>query len=696
MNRLARETSPYLRQHAENPVDWYAWGAEALERARSEGRPILLSIGYAACHWCHVMAHESFEDAETARVMNEWFVNIKVDREERPDLDAIYMSAVQAMTGHGGWPMTVFLTPDGVPFYGGTYFPPNDRQGMPSFRRVLTSVSTAFRERRGDVEAAAAQVRAMYGRIETSSAAGGAPTAAVLATAARGIARRYDERHGGVERAPKFPHAMALDFALAAWRRGLLPNGMIVARDSFLAMSRGGMHDQVGGGFHRYSVDDRWLVPHFEKMLYDNALLCRLGVHLHQVTRDPEIRQVVEDLIGWLSAEMTAPEGGFYSSLDADSEGEEGRFYVWTADEFGATLGDGARVAAAYWGVTRGGNFEGSNILHVAADADVSVARLGGALSREELQALVRRARAALGAARGRRTRPARDEKILASWNGLMVRALAEAARALEHDAARSLALRAGAFVMREMVDDGRVMRVWNPSRDAQRTPGFLDDQAAVALAALAMYELTFDASWVAHAQRLTEAMLRWFWDDGAAAFFDTAHDHEVLITRPRDITDNATPAGTLLAVELLLRLGDLLDRDAWRQRAVDVLSKTGDAVERYPLAFGHLLGAADMAVYGPIEVALLGEQSSVGFAALNRVVATQYVPGLVLAGGRPTDDVALLRHREPINGAPTAFVCRRYTCDAPTTLPDTLSAQLELAVDAPPVGDAAPSPPRR
>jgi hypothetical protein len=454
--------------------------------------------------------------------------------------------------------MTVFLTPGGVPFYGGTYFPPNDRQGMPSFRRVLTSASTAFRERRGDVEAAAAQVRAMYGRIETTRAASGAPTVAVLATAARGIARRYDERHGGFERAPKFPHAMALDFALAAWRRGLMPNGMIVARDSFLAMSRGGIHDQVGGGFHRYSVDDRWLVPHFEKMLYDNALLCRLGVHLHQVTRDPEIRLVIEDLVGWLGAEMTAPEGGFYSSLDADSEGEEGRFYVWGADEFDATLGADARAAAAHWGVTRAGNFEGQNILHVAADPDVTLARLGGGLTRDELQALVRRARAALGAARARRTRPARDEKILASWNGLMVRALADTARALDHDDARSLAMRAGTFVMREMVDEGRVVRVWRPSRAARRMPGFLDDQAAVALAALAMYELTFDESWAAHAERLTEAMLRWFWDPDSAGFFDTAHDHETLITRPHDITDNATPAGSSLAAELLLMMSEL------------------------------------------------------------------------------------------------------------------------------------------
>jgi len=685
MNRLAEETSPYLRQHAGNPVDWYPWGAEALDRARTDGRPILLSIGYAACHWCHVMAHESFEDPETARLMNESFVNIKVDREERPDLDAIYMSAVQAMTGHGGWPMTVFLTPDGVPFYGGTYFPPNDRQGMPSFRRVLGSVAAAFRERRGDVEAAAGQVRTMFARMQDAQAARGAPTVALLAGAARGVARRFDERSGGFEGAPKFPHAMALEFALVAWRRGLLPNGMIVARDSFLAMSRGGIHDQVGGGFHRYSVDAHWLVPHFEKMLYDNALLCRLGVHLYQVTRDLEIRTVVEDLVGWVAAEMTSPEGAFYASLDADSEGEEGRFYVWTADELGAVLGDDAPAAAAHWGVTRGGNFEGRTILHVAADADATLARLGDGLTREDLAGLVRRARAALGAARARRPRPARDEKIVASWNGLMVRGLAEAARALDHDLARTLALRAGAFLLDALVHDGRVARVWSASRGPRRAPGFLEDQAALALAALSMYELTFDDAWVARARLLTEAMLRWFWDDRAAAFFDTAHDHDPLITRPREITDNATPSGTSLAVELLLRLGDLLDEPSWRQRAADVLSAVSPSVERYPLAFGHLLTAADIAVYGPVEVALLGDPASVGFQALDRITRAQFVLGLVLAGGRPNGAVALLRGRQMINDTATAFVCRRYACDAPTTRPETLLAQLELAVDAPP-----------
>ena len=693
MNRLARETSPYLKQHADNPVDWYPWGAEALNRARAEGRPILLSIGYAACHWCHVMAHESFEDPETAGVMNELFVNIKVDREERPDLDAIYMSAVQAMTGHGGWPMTVFLTPDGVPFYGGTYFPPDDMQGMPSFRRVLASVSTAFRERRGDVEAAAGQVRTMFARMHEAQGAAGAPTVALLAGAARGVARRFDDRYGGFEGAPKFPHAMALDFALVAWRRGLLPNGMIVARDSFLAMSRGGIHDQVGGGFHRYSVDAKCLVPHFEKMLYDNALLCRLGVHLFQVTRDPEIRLVVDDLVDWVGAEMTSPEGGFYASLDADSEGEEGRYYVWSADELEDVLGEDARAAAAHWGVSRAGNFEGRNILHVSADPDATLARLGGSLTIDELHALVRRARAALGAARARRPRPARDEKILASWNGLMVRGLAEAARTLDNDLAHTLATRGGTFLLRELVHEDRAVRVWSASAGKRRVPGYLDDQAAAALAALSMYELTFDESWAAQARRLTEAMVRWFLDDQAATFFDTAHDHETLITRPREITDNATPSGTSLAVELLLRLGDLLDEPSWRQRAVDVLSSIGHAVERYPLAFGHLLTAADIAVYGPVEVALIGDPASVGFSALQRVTASQFVPGLVLAGGRANGDIALLRDRRTINGAATAFVCRHHACDAPTTLPDTLGAQLELAVDAAPP-DAAGHPP--
>src|SRR3569623_1298483 len=431
-NALADETSPYLLQNAHNPVEWYPWSAAALERACREDKPILLSIGYAACHCCHVMAHESFEDPATAKLMNELFVNIKAEREERPDIDAIYMSAVQAMTGQGGWPMTMFLTPEGVPYHGGTYYPPTDRYGMPSFARVLRSVAEAYRTRRGDVLDTAERVRGLFAAAQQAAVSAGELTAAQLDAAARGIAARYDARNGGFEGAPKFPQTMALDFLLRHWRRSGVPSELAIDRDSFVKMARGGIYDQVGGGFHRYSVDDRWLVPHFEKMLYDNALLSRLGVHLWQVTRDPEIERVTRDTFDWALREMASPNGGFYSSLDADSEGHEGKIYVWNAAELDAILSANAPVLRELWGVSDRGNFEGQNILNVPR-APAEIAKTHGR-TLDALESLAADARLALYAAREARVHPARDDKILAAWNGLMVRALADGARVF-HDA---------------------------------------------------------------------------------------------------------------------------------------------------------------------------------------------------------------------------------------------------------------------
>ena len=421
MNRLARETSPYLLQHAHNPVDWYPWGDEALARARSEDKPILLSIGYAACHWCHVMERESFEDETTARLMNEHFVNVKVDREERPDLDGIYMSAVQAMTGHGGWPMTMFLTPEGVPFFGGTYFPPDDRMGMPSFRRVLTGVADAYRDRRDDVVRSSEQLKGIYVPAMGAPRSTGSLSPTLLERAWRSIAQRYDVRHGGFEGAPKFPQAMALDSSLRYWRRTGMAQALEMVTHSFRRMARGGIYDQVGGGFHRYAVDAVWLVPHFEKMLYDNALLARLGVHLWQATADAEIRRVTEETIDWAIREMRSPNGGFFSSLDADSEGEEGKFYVWSATELEEVVGDDAPLIAKYWDVTAGGNFEGHNILHVPNEPSAVAAREG--MEAPRLAEVISEARTRLYERRAARVWPARDEKVLASWNGLMVRA---------------------------------------------------------------------------------------------------------------------------------------------------------------------------------------------------------------------------------------------------------------------------------
>ena len=676
-NRLAGETSPYLLQHANNPVDWYPWGTEALARARREDRPILLSIGYAACHWCHVMERESFENADTARLMNERFVCIKADREERPDLDGIYMQAVQALTGQGGWPMTVFLTPDGEPFYGGTYYPPTDRHGMPGFPRVLEAVADAYANRRADVARTTDMLRQMYAATAAVAEAEGPLVPELLDRAYRLTAAEYDVRHGGFRGAPKFPQAMTLEWMLVTWARTGDPFPLEAVARSYRAMARGGIHDQIGGGFARYATDAIWLVPHFEKMLYDNALLARLGVHLWQATRDADVRRVCEETLDWVAREMTSPAGGFYSSLDADSEGEEGKFYVWTPGEIDALLGGDGRAVREYYGVTAGGNFDGRSILHVPRDDEAAAAAAG--VSVERLHEAVARARPVLHAARAKREWPARDEKILASWNGLMLRALAESARAFNSDRHRALALANGEFLFREMVSDGRVLR---SHRDGTtRIAGYLEDQAAVGLGALALYDLTFDRRWLDRARALGDAMVAWFWDETAGVFFDTASDQEALIVRPRDVTDNATPSGTSLAVELSLRLAELFGDEAHRRRAERVLGGLADAMGRIPLAFGHLLMAADLAVRGATELAIVGDPASDTFRAFAAVAAERYVPALVLAGGTAEGnaDLPLLAGRGAV-GAPAAYLCRRYVCEAPATDAATLAAQMDAA----------------
>ena len=677
-NRLSQETSPYLLQHAENPVDWFPWGEDALDKAKREDKPILLSIGYAACHWCHVMAHESFEDEETAALMNDRFVNIKVDREERPDLDGIYMQAVQAMSGHGGWPMTMFLLPDGSPFYGGTYFPPDDRHGIPSFRKVLQAVSDAYAQRREGVVESAEQLRQIYESNVAAARSGGTLLPQMLEIAYRTLVQRYDATNGGFGAAPKFPATMVLDFVLRHWKRTGNGEALDIVVHSFRRMARGGIYDHIGGGFARYSVDAEWRIPHFEKMLYDNALLARLGAHLWQATRDEEAKRVVIETVDWVAREMTSAEGGFYSSLDADSEGHEGKFYVWSEEELDHLLGADAKPFKTYYGVVRGGNFEGRSILHVPMDPAAAAARAG--IEPEMLALILERARRILLEVRSRRVWPGRDEKILAAWNGLMLRGVATAARVFDRQAFAKLAIRNAEFLAREMVQKGRVMR--SHKDGVTRINGFLDDHAAVALGFLAVYELTFDEIWVKRAAEIADAMIEWFWDNEVGAFFDTASDSERLITRPRDVTDNAIPSGTSLAVDLLLQLSELQHDSEYRRRAVFVLESLAEPMLRFPTAFGHLLGDADMELYGAIEVALLGARQSPEFRALERAVAGQYVPSLVLAGGKPGESyvVKLLEDRPLIEDQPTAYVCRGYACDKPVTDPAALAEQLENA----------------
>ncbi|MEP6621941.1 MAG: thioredoxin domain-containing protein [bacterium] len=672
-NHLATETSPYLLQHAHNPVDWWPWGDDALALAREGQRPILLSIGYAACHWCHVMERESFENDETAALMNEHFVCIKVDREERPDLDAIYMQATQAMTGHGGWPMTVFLTPEGEPFYAGTYYPPDDRHGMPSFRRVLMGVWSAWTDRRETVTATTAQMRELYATSSERTRATGVLDDALLTRATASLRQRYEPRFGGFDGAPKFPPTMTLDFALRQWARTGDAAVLEMVTNTFRRMARGGIYDQVGGGFSRYSVDPYWLVPHFEKMLYDNALLVRLGTHLWQVTGDEEVRRVVEETVGWLAREMTSPDGGFYSSLDADSEGHEGRYYVWDSGELDALLGEDSALLKDYWGVSGDGNFEGRSILFVAADPEVVASR--NAVTPPELRVAVERACRILYDARERRIRPARDEKVLAGWNGLMLRGVAEAARVFGDEAMAAVAVRNGEFLFRTLVHDDRVLRSFKDG--VAKIGGFLEDYAAVGLGFIALYQLTFDRVWLDRARTLGNAIVARFWDDDAQAFFDTAVDSETLVTRPRDVTDNAIPSGSSLAAELMLLLGDYFEEEDYTTKAVHLLETVAEPMARYPTAFGHWLGAADLVVRGAVEVAIAGDPGDARFKALGRAVSERYVPSLILAGGEgaAANGISLLLGRE--RGEPTAYVCQHYACDAPTADVATLGAQL-------------------
>jgi uncharacterized protein YyaL (SSP411 family) len=593
------------------------------------------------------------------------------------------MQAVQAMAGHGGWPMTVFLTPDLVPFYGGTYFPPQDRHGMPSFTRMLTAISDAWRNKQTEVTRTVASMRQLYSTTTEAARSFGPLSPALLERAYRTLAPRFDEVNGGFEGAPKFPQAMALDFLLRYWGRTGTEAALMISGGSFVHMARGGIYDQVGGGFHRYAVDAIWLVPHFEKMLYDNALLVRLGANLWQATGNTEIRRVTEETLEWVRREMTSPAGGFYSSLDADSEGEEGKFYVWGEEEFRTLVGEeDAGILASHWGVTASGNFEGHNILHVDTDPSVTARRAGR--TEDELQAAVQRAREKLYAVRAKRVWPGRDEKILAGWNGLMLRAMAEAARIFQREDYRAQAIASGEFLFREMVRHGRVMRTH--TNGETRLAGYLEDHASVGLGALALYELTFDRVWLDRARELADSTIDWFWSEETGAFFDTARDHEQLVTRPREVTDNAVPSGTSLVAELLLRLGEVLHDAEYTRRGTWVVETLAEPMARYPGAFGHALGAADIAVNGAIEVAIAGDPGDARFMALAAELAPRYFPALALAGGVPgagTAHVGLMEGREARGGAPTAYVCRNYTCDEPVSDPAALGDQLDRALAA-------------
>jgi uncharacterized protein len=662
-NRLARETSPYLLQHKDNPVAWYPWGPEALERARETDRPILLSIGYSACHWCHVMERESFEDAETAAYMNENFVPIKVDREERPDVDSIYMEAVQGMTGHGGWPLTAFLDPEGVPFYGGTYFPPEPRHGMPSFRMVMEAVVQSWTTKREQIRASADRIKEQLGAIGRIEAVDEELSPDLADHASRQLRSMADMEHGGLGSAPKFPPASALELLLAQG----VTDAVEVTLD---AMAFGGIYDQIGGGFARYSVDDVWLVPHFEKMLYDNALLARIYLHGWQTLGHERYRRVCEETLVWALREMRGPEGGFHSALDADSEGEEGRFYLWTSDEVDEALeGVGSPGLAdeviAYYGVTEGGNFEGRSILHVP----------GGASAPPPAE--LDEARRAMYTYRSRRVWPGKDDKRLCSWNALMVGALAEAGASLPCRDYLDAAVACAEFIWRDLRDEnGRLLRTYKDGR--AHLSAYLEDYAYVVEALLTLYEATFDVRWFDAARETADLMIELFADEERGGFFTTAHDHEALVVRRKDLDDHPIPSGNSAAAFGLLRLAALTGEQEYERRAVGVFRLLQRAAVRHPQALAHLLCATDFYFASVKEVALVAPAAGDGLGELAAVVRSGFRPHIVLAGGpEGTKRPELMKDRGTVDGQPAAYVCENFTCQRPVTEPDALAASL-------------------
>jgi len=699
-NRLISQVSPYLLQHASNPVDWYPWGEEALERARGEDRPILLSVGYSACHWCHVMERESFENEAIAATMNEHFVNIKVDREERPDLDEIYMMAVQAMSGSGGWPMTVFLTPDLQPFYGGTYFPPEDRQGRPGFPTVLKAVSELYSSRRDNVDEQARRLLDFLqqnAQLSSTERAGAAvpPAADVLGSIAEQLTGSYDSRHGGFSATgPKFPGSMNLSILLRQYRHNGDVRLLEMAEHTLTAMARGGMYDQLGGGFHRYSVDERWLVPHFEKMLYDNALLVWVYLEAFQVSGGTQLyRDVVEDTLGYVKREMTSPQGGYYSTQDADSEGEEGTFFVWTPQEFEEVLGaELSQLLCPYFDVTEGGNFEGeTSILHV----DVPIPELARSLGvdEEELTGAVLEGKEKLLNAREDREHPGRDEKILVAWNGLMISSMARASSILGIPAYIESASAAALFVLEHMYDDGTLLHAWTEEAGGS-IRGYQDDYACMANALIDLYEATFDPQWLEAAIELTEGMIELFWDADDGGFFYTEADARDVIVRTKNPFDNATPSGNSMAAQVLVRLAVLTERTRYRELAENTFLLFGELLRQSPAACCQMSAALDRLHDETLEIVVVG-------AARDRMplcqeLHTTFLPNKVVAGWEPhstahwsgasawpaeqaSELVPLLQGRlEYAREQAVAFVCRDSICLTPVDDPLELRASLK------------------
>ena len=672
-NRLVDETSPYLLQHAHNPVDWYPWGEEALQRARSEDKPILLSIGYSACHWCHVMERESFENEQIAKLMNDNFINIKVDREERPDLDEIYMSAVQAMTGSGGWPMTMFLTPDLKPFYGGTYFPPTDQYGRPGFPRILTSVAETYQEKRGEVADHAEQItKHLQSRINPEQQADAELSVDLLDKAFQQYQSRFDERHGGFGQAPKFPPGMGLSLLLRYWKRTGNAEALQMVEFTLEKMANGGMYDQLGGGFHRYSVDEIWLVPHFEKMLYDNSLLTVSYLEAYQATGKDLYQRIARETLDYVLREMyDSQNGGFYSTQDADSEGEEGKFFVWTPDEVAAILPpEQAKIFCDFYDITEGGNFEHKNILHVRMSTEQFVQMID--LSESELIGLLEDGRAKLFTEREKRIKPGLDDKILTSWNGLMIRSMALGYQILGDDRYLQAASKSANFIHQQLSQEDGLL--WHTHRAGKsHLNAYLEDYAYLICGLIELYQASFDLRWLKEADRLSQIMIDQFWDITEAGFFFTGNQHEALIIRSKSAYDGATPSGTSMALHALVRLAILLDRPDYRQKVEQTLRLNYRQLDMAPSGSAQMMCSLDFLLGTPSEIAIVGLPDQL--PPVLQALHNNFIPNKVVAwlnpDGPATETVEeylpLLTAKTPIERQATIYICQNYACQQPT-----------------------------
>jgi len=651
-NHLITETSPYLLQHAHNPVDWYPWGDEAFAKASAEDKPVLVSIGYSACHWCHVMEHESFEDEATAAIMNEHFVNIKVDMEERPDVDQIYMSFVQMTTGRGGWPMNVFITPDKRPFYGGTYFPPAPRYGMPSWRQILEGIADTYRNKREDLIESADRIVGELKKMSVVEAATGTLSTEMLDSAFTSFTQTFDAVNGGFGGAPKFPAAMSLEFLLQYYHRTGDDKALSIVTFTLEKMARGGIYDQLGGGFHRYAVDAIWLVPHFEKMLYDNAQLIRVYLHAYQLTGEEFFKRIATECLEYIKREMLDESGGFYSTQDADSEGVEGKFFVWEPEEIKQILGDDAGAEfCAYFDVSKNGNFEGENILNVKT--------LGTSPSD-----CVREGIHKLFAAREQRIKPFRDEKVLTAWNGLMLGAFADAAGVLGNKEYLQIARSNAEFIKRELSRDGRLLRTWKDG--TAKLNGYIEDYANVADGLIELFQVSGEFEHLIEAQRLTDLMITEFWDADNGGFFFTSNDHEELVVRNKDFYDNATPSGNSVAADVLLKLAKLTGDAKYERFAITVLRLAASQIRRHPQGFGRSLSALEFHLAETKEIVVVGETGN----ELERAILAKYRPDSVvlLDNGNAPAEIPLLTDRPKVDGKATLYVCRNFVCSRPVT----------------------------